>query len=87
MALPRKSNTTYHLGRIELNLWDIEGKKIIFTGTSGEIAVFLKCPQSTVRSAYLAKNKMYGKYAIRATKADKTEDQIKKVDYASTSRK
>lgn len=74
MALPRKLTNTGPFDRVELNVWDIETKTIIFTGTYAEVANRFNWPKATVQSAYQRKNKLYGKYAIRTAKAIKTEE-------------
>lgn len=65
MPLPRNVTNCYVFERVELNVYDIDTKEIIFTGTSLEIANHLRVSVSRVRDALKRKGKLMRKYAIR----------------------
>lgn len=71
MPLPRKICLLAPDERIDLDVWDVATKKIIFTGTSAEIANNFGVQQSHVRDALKKKYKLLRKYAIRTKKAEK----------------
>lgn len=48
-----------------VNVWDIEAKKIVFTGTRCQIATFLTMRFATVYSALKKKTLLKKKYALR----------------------
>lgn len=49
-----------------VNVFDISTKKIVFTGSQANAAIFLRCHPTTVCSAVKYKRKIKGKkYAIR----------------------
>jgi hypothetical protein len=58
--------------RVELNVWDIATKTIIFTGASQEVANKLGTTPAVVRDALKKKYRLFKKYAIR-TKSTKSE--------------
>ncbi len=58
--------------RVELNVWDVTTKKIIFTGTAQEAANELGTTSERVRDALKKRYRLFRKYAIR-TKSTKPE--------------
>lgn len=65
MPLPRKLTHCYAFERVELNVYDITIKEIIFTGTSTEIANKFGWSAPRVRYARQSKKAIDKKYAIR----------------------
>lgn len=70
MPLPRNVLKTETFERVELDVWDIETKTIIHTGTGAELCALLGCSATGLRYARKNKTKFLGKYAIRI-KSDK----------------
>lgn len=71
MPLSRKISLLTQDERIELDVWDVATKKIIFTGTSMEVGNYLGVQQVRVRDALKKKYKLLRKYAIRTKKSEK----------------
>lgn len=56
--------------RIELDVWDVVTKKIVFTGTAREIGNAIGVQPERVRDALKRKYKLLRKYAIRTKKSE-----------------
>ena len=65
MALQRHAGTGDIFERVEINVFEIKTKEIIFTGDQRECADFLKTHPRRIKDALLKKYRLFKKYAIR----------------------
>lgn len=75
MALPRRATVGGIYDRVELDVYDINTKQIIFTGTYLEIANKLGVLYGSVQYAKRNKTRIKNQYAIRIKKC-KNENRI-----------
>ena len=73
MALKRGNTGRDPFERVEINVYDISTKQIIFTGGQCDAATFLNITLENVRSALKQKSKVKNKYAIRFKRQNKTQ--------------
>lgn len=68
MPLPRRAFAGGCYDRIEANVYDIQTKEIVFTGSWYEVANHLGITYSHVQMAIKRKNRINKKFAIRIKK-------------------
>lgn len=64
MPLPRRAHTG-HFETVDVNIYDIHTKEIVFTGGQSNAATFLNIQQGHLASALRQKSVVQKKYAIR----------------------
>lgn len=67
MALPRKAHTGI-FDTINVAIWDIDTKTVIFTGNTVQCSAFLGVNTGIIHRALSRKSRVKKKYAIRAAK-------------------
>ena len=70
MPLPRKAKIDSLFEAVQVNVFDLATKEIVFTGGVCQVATFLNISQPSVQSYLKSKARFRKKYALRMAKVN-----------------